>query len=62
MSQTNINLVPGTLTLITLSLLFLKAFDKINISWFWVFSPLIIGGLLLFAGLIIALILAILTD
>ena len=35
----NYNLWPGTATIMTVLLVLLKVYGKINISWFWAFSP-----------------------
>ena len=44
----------GCFTMIFLILLVLKLFDLIHISWWWVFSPLIVDvGLFVILGIII---------
>lgn len=54
MSRSNVSTGVDVTTVIFLILLILKLFKVIDISWWWVFSPLLIGlGLGILAFLII---------
>ena len=56
----------GFLGLLTIALLFLKAFGKISISWIWVFAPIwvpfILGVVIMAIFYIVVLIIAIKED
>lgn len=43
----NISIGGSSITTLTIVFILLKAFDKINWSWWWVFSPLWITSLLI---------------
>jgi hypothetical protein len=53
-NQTVVRVGPSGLMLLTIALLFLEAFDKIDIGWLWVFSPLWIPFALVAAFFVIA--------
>ena len=58
MSRSNVSTGVDVTTVIFLILLILKLFKVIDISWWWVFSPLLIGlGLGLLAFLIVIILL-----
>lgn len=58
MSRSNVSTGVDVTTVIFLILLILKLFKVIDISWWWVFSPLLIGlGLGILAFLIVIILL-----
>jgi hypothetical protein len=59
MANTTITIGPGFVGLLTLIFVVAKLWGKIDWSWWWVFSPLWISGLLILAILIVALIIII---
>ena len=58
MGNTNITIGPGITTSLTILFVLLKVFDKIDWSWWWVFSPLWLGAAVLFIIIVFVLIIA----
>jgi len=58
MSKTKIKFL-GLITLLTLSLLFLKAFKVINIGWLWVFAPIWISAIIVVGIILVVLVITI---